>query len=81
MGCVLFDLLKLGNCSQTATILLLHPMQLFYIVLSIEAIELKSKEEHQRHIAALVLLIAFMQLYILLVRIAPNTPYLVYINM
>ncbi len=35
----------------------------------------------QRHIAALTLLIAFMQVYLLLVRVVPNTPIPVYINM
>lgn len=41
----------------------------------------KIDEEAQRHIAALTLLIAFMQLYLLLVRVVPNTPIPVYINM
>lgn len=35
----------------------------------------------QRHLAALIMLLAFMQLYLLLVRIVPNTPIPVYINM
>ena len=35
----------------------------------------------QRHVAALTLLIAFMQLYLLLVRVVPNTPIPIYINM
>ena len=38
-------------------------------------------QEFQRHIAALTLLIAFMQVYLLLVRVVPNTPIPVYINM
>ena len=37
--------------------------------------------ESQRHIAAITLLIAFVQLYLLLVRVVPNTPIPVYINM
>ena len=42
----------------------------------------RSGSEHlQRHIAALTLLIAFMQLYLLLVRVVPNTPLPLYINM
>ena len=45
------------------------------------SIEFESKEELLRHIAALVLLLAFMELYFLTVRIAPNSPFLVYINM
>ncbi|TRY68237.1 hypothetical protein TCAL_06841 [Tigriopus californicus] len=35
----------------------------------------------QRHLAALIMLLAFMQLYLLLVRIVPNTPIPIYINM
>ena len=50
-------------------------------VLRIKTIQFESKDETLRHIAALVLLIAFMELYVLAIRIAPNTPYLVYINM
>ena len=34
-----------------------------------------------RHIAALTLLVAFMQLYLLLIRVVPNTPVPIYINM
>ena len=37
--------------------------------------------EAQRHVAALTLLIAFMQLYLLLVRVVPNTPIPIYVNM
>ena len=37
--------------------------------------------EAQRHLAALTLLIVFMQLYLLLVRVVPNTPIPLYINM
>lgn len=37
--------------------------------------------ELQRHWAALTLLIAFMQLYLLLVRVVPDTPIPIYINM
>ena len=40
-----------------------------------------SAESFQRHVAALTLLLAFMQLYLLLVRVVPNTPIPVYINM
>ena len=35
----------------------------------------------QRHLAALTLLLAFIQLYLLLVRLVPNTPLPVYVNM
>lgn len=38
-------------------------------------------EDLRRHLAALTLLIAFMQLYLLLVRVVPNTPIPIYINM
>ena len=37
--------------------------------------------EAQRHVAVLTLLIAFMQLYLLLVRVVPNTPIPIYVNM
>ena len=37
--------------------------------------------EAQRHLAAICLLIVFMQLYLLLVRVVPNTPIPLYINM
>ena len=50
-------------------------------ILRIKTIQFESKEELLRHIAALVLLLAFMELYFLTVRIAPNSPFLVYINM
>ena len=40
-----------------------------------------SADTFQRHVAALTLLLAFMQLYLLLVRVVPNTPIPVYINM
>jgi len=35
----------------------------------------------QRHLAALTLLLAFFQLYFLLVRVIPNTPIPIYVNM
>ena len=35
----------------------------------------------QRHLSALTLLLAFFQLYFLLVRVVPNTPLPIYINM
>lgn len=42
---------------------------------------LENQRHAQRHVAALTLLIAFMQLYLLLVRVVPNTPIPIYINM
>ncbi len=44
-------------------------------------IEDSTAEGFQRHVAALTLLLAFMQLYLLLVRVVPNTPIPIYINM
>ena len=38
-------------------------------------------EEAHRHIAAITLMVGFVQLYLLLVRVVPNTPIPVYINM
>ena len=43
--------------------------------------EIIGNAETHRHIAAITLLVAFVQLYLLLVRVVPNTPIPVYINM
>ena len=41
----------------------------------------KGMDEFHRHMSALTILLAFMQLYILLVRVVPNSPIPIYINM
>ena len=44
-------------------------------------VEESVRRQWQRHLGAFCILLAFIQLYMLLVRIAPNTPIPVYINM
>ena len=51
------------------------------IIMSMKFVQVEEKEQLIRHMAALCLLIAFIQLYLLFVRVAPNTPIPVYINM
>ena len=54
---------------------------MLYIVTKLIKPIFSGENELQRHLAALTLLIAFMQLYLLLVRVVPNTPIPIYINM
>ena len=53
------------------------------IVMTFETVEVEEsvRRQWQRHLGAFCILLAFIQLYMLLVRIAPNTPIPVYINM
>ena len=51
------------------------------VIMNILPKKFMGNSESQRHIAAITLLIAFVQLYLLLVRVVPNTPIPVYINM
>ena len=53
------------------------------IPVTFETVEVEEsvRRQWQRHLGAFCILLAFIQLYMLLVRIAPNTPIPVYINM
>ena len=51
------------------------------IVMTFDSVVIADRNQWQRHLGAFCILLAFIQLYLLLVRIAPNTPIPVYINM
>lgn len=51
------------------------------IVMTFDSVVIADRSQWQRHLGAFCILLAFIQLYLLLVRIAPNTPIPVYINM